>query len=123
MSPNTTATHSPQLDEQILLQMATEAGGIDELKNLVPLFLQETELLKTSLPQAVAKQDVAKMQIESHTLKSISATFGALYLSHLARDMEMYCRENNYAEAARLLEQILQNISKTQSLLIQKIQF
>ncbi len=123
MSKDSNPKDRTLLDEQILFKMATEAGGIEELKNLVPLFLQETELMKAALQQAVLTQDLAKMLIQSHTLKSTSATFGALYLSDLARDMEMYCRQNHYTEAAQLLDPILHNISATQSLLIRKIQF
>jgi signal transduction histidine kinase/DNA-binding response OmpR family regulator/HPt (histidine-containing phosphotransfer) domain-containing protein len=56
---------------------------------LIELYLSDTPPLLESLQQACDARDAAVVRRTAHTLKSSSASFGALRLSSLCRDVEM----------------------------------
>lgn len=76
------------IDRTMLTHLEEEIGGPDVLAELVSTFLQETPRLLDDLDRAAATRDAALIERLAHTLKSTSATFGAVRLSRLARETE-----------------------------------
>ena len=48
-----------------------------------------------------------QLQREAHTLKSSAATFGAIELHRIARDVEAACRNNEPASARDMLTELI----------------
>jgi HPt (histidine-containing phosphotransfer) domain-containing protein len=69
----------------------------------------ETSLnrLLPQLAQARDAADASAVRLVAHTLKSSSATVGALELSRLCAEVEVQAREMRLAEAAGGIEQML----------------
>jgi HPt (histidine-containing phosphotransfer) domain-containing protein len=65
----------------------------DTLEALIQDFLTATPQLVAEAERAAAKGDVASCGRAVHTLKSTSATFGALDLSAAVRDLESQVRQ------------------------------
>jgi len=76
------------------------------LPDLISSFCLDAPQLIQSAGQALAQGHVEEVARFAHTLKSSSATFGALALSDLARQLERLAREGTLAGAGDLLEQI-----------------
>ena len=68
--------------------------GADFVKELTDTFIAETTELVAQLQQALAASDVATFVRTAHSIKSASASLGALLLSQLARELEMEGKAN-----------------------------
>lgn len=64
----------------------------DVLQGLIHDFLAATPELVSEAERAAARGDLATCSRAVHTLKSTSATFGAVDLSAAVRDLESQCR-------------------------------
>ena len=63
--------------------------------------------LLQSIREAVARNDAAALRRAAHTLKSSSASLGALVLAALCKDLEAMGRTDRIAEAATVLPALL----------------
>jgi HPt (histidine-containing phosphotransfer) domain-containing protein len=78
-------------------------AGADFLPELIATFLDDAPQLIRQLHDALDANDAESFRRAAHSLKSNAATFGALELSGLARELEMIGRENKLGEGrARL---------------------
>ncbi|HEY3340843.1 MAG TPA: Hpt domain-containing protein, partial [Anaerolineae bacterium] len=71
----------------------------DETGEVVSIFLENGAKLLEEMQQALLKQDPNAMEHAAHTLKSSSATFGALRLSALCKELELLGRQKQLAGA------------------------
>jgi HPt (histidine-containing phosphotransfer) domain-containing protein len=84
---------SPAVDEGVLCALLDDMGGDAEVvKELVQSYLEEAPRLLAEARQALADGDTATVQRAAHTLKSTSATFGALALAESSRVLEQAAR-------------------------------
>ena len=60
----------------------------DLFSQLVETYLESAGTLCGTLPDAAARGDAAKARAAAHDIKSMSAMFGAMELSELARELE-----------------------------------
>ncbi|MEM9448900.1 MAG: response regulator [Cyanobacteria bacterium P01_E01_bin.6] len=92
-----------------LLQSTLEAMGPDPqecLSILLEIFLEETPTLIQSMQSAVAHHDADKMSFAAHTLKSSSASLGAIKLSERCQTLESMGQEGNLAQSEKIVEQV-----------------
>jgi HPt (histidine-containing phosphotransfer) domain-containing protein len=70
------------------------------LAEMIDCYLEDAPKLISAIAQAVAQGDATQLRHASHTLKSSSATLGAMTLSHLCKKLEVMSRAGNteYAE-------------------------
>jgi HPt (histidine-containing phosphotransfer) domain-containing protein len=81
---------APILDERILLELrATTGDDVGFVRELVETYLGDTPSQLDAMTAAVEADDAAALVRPAHTLKSSSATVGAMRLSSLARELEM----------------------------------
>lgn len=93
------------VDEGTLRQLIDDMGGdMEVVRELMQSFLEEAPKLIAEGRQAAAASDAATLQRALHTLKSTSATFGALPLSAAAKAIEQAARAGAIASAAQLDE-------------------
>ena len=78
------------LDETVLTELTESTGGdIGFVRELVQTFLADTPPQLDAMTAAVEADDADALVRPSHTLKSSSATVGAMRLSSVARELEM----------------------------------
>ncbi len=79
----------PILDQAVIAELRDSIGGDDAfLAELVETYLTEGAELLEGLTAAAAAGDPAAIVRPAHTLKSTSATLGAMRLSSISRGIE-----------------------------------
>lgn len=92
----------PPLDE---IRELTD-GSHELFAQLLQNYLLNTDLLVAQLPAATVHQDAATARAAAHDIKSMSAMFGAMELSDLARDLEQMCMGQDLSGMADLTPRI-----------------
>ena len=87
--------------EQLRLTLGKQAGRM--LPDLIEQFYRDADRLLGQAHQALDQGRVEDLRIASHSLKSTSATFGAMALSAVAREMESLARQGNLEGVAEQL--------------------
>jgi HPt (histidine-containing phosphotransfer) domain-containing protein len=72
-----------------------ESTGADYIGELIDAFLDDAPELFLQLKSALANKDTESFRRAAHSMKSNAATFGAMELSMLAKELEAKGRENN----------------------------
>jgi HPt (histidine-containing phosphotransfer) domain-containing protein len=92
----------PIADEAVLSEVMAATGGDAEfVRELVETYLADTPAQLEAMTTAVEADDAAALVRPAHTLKSSSATVGAMRLSSVARELEMAGRSGTLEPTAR----------------------
>jgi HPt (histidine-containing phosphotransfer) domain-containing protein len=84
-----TADDAPVLDTGVIAELRAATGDDDEfIAELIESYLAEGQANVDSLSAAAGGNDLAVFARAAHTLKSTSATVGAMRLSELCRGLE-----------------------------------
>lgn len=86
------------LDRKPLDEFRSQLG--EDFAMLVDTFLESTPLLLNEISSALAAGDTAALHRHAHSLKSSAATYGAMYLSAMARALEQDAAVSELANAA-----------------------
>jgi two-component system, sensor histidine kinase and response regulator len=90
------------VDERVLAElMASTGDDIAFVRELVETYLADTPTQLEAMTAAVDADDADALVRPAHTLKSSSATVGAMRLSAVARELEMAGRSGGLDAAAR----------------------
>ena len=82
------------LDRAVVDELRTATGGDDEfVLDLVATYVEEARANLDGLEAAARANDPAAMVRPAHTLKSSSASIGAMRLASICRDIETAGRE------------------------------
>jgi HPt (histidine-containing phosphotransfer) domain-containing protein len=97
--------------EQAIIDMPTydqlkDLMGADFILDLIDTFTSETQGLIEQLGQALADGKAASFGRLAHSIKSSSASIGALDFSQQARELEMIGKSNNLVGAGDKLEKL-----------------
>ncbi|NJO53097.1 MAG: Hpt domain-containing protein [Leptolyngbyaceae cyanobacterium RM2_2_4] len=91
--------------DDMALQALCDEADTDILIELINCYLKETPKLLKTIQGTVVKQDAIALRHASHTLKSSSATLGAIHLPKLCAELEKLAGQG---EIANLEPQIAQ---------------
>jgi HPt (histidine-containing phosphotransfer) domain-containing protein len=92
----------PTLDEGVLTELTeSTAGDIGFVRELVETYLADTPAQLEAMTSAVEADDADALVRPAHTLKSSSATVGAMRLSSVARELEMAGRAGTLEASVR----------------------
>ena len=80
--------------------------GAEVVAELISIFLEDTPNLLADLQQAVAQEDAKALNQAAHTFKSNSATFGAITLSDMCKELEAMGRAGTIKGAAEKVAQV-----------------
>jgi CheY-like chemotaxis protein/HPt (histidine-containing phosphotransfer) domain-containing protein len=96
---------STPLDRAALAQLRITMGDgfIDEL---LPTFMEDSRELVRTMRRALGDKDVDAFRRAAHSLKSNAASFGAMTLSTMARDLEALAKSGSLDGAAPRLERL-----------------
>lgn len=72
-----------------------ESTGEDFIGELVDAFLDDAPVLIAQMRSALVDKNAESFRRAAHSMKSNAATFGAMELSALAKELENLARENN----------------------------
>ena len=79
-----------------------ESTGADYIGELIDAFLDDAPNLFSQMKDALANKDAESFRRAAHSMKSNAATFGAMELSLLAKELESLARENDLEIGNRL---------------------
>ena len=88
----------PVIDQNTISELKATVGD-DFVVELIDTYLEETPRLITELEQFLAKQDAVAFGRTAHSIKSSSASLGALSFAALARELEMMGKSGELAGA------------------------
>ncbi|HEX3265811.1 MAG TPA: Hpt domain-containing protein [Candidatus Limnocylindrales bacterium] len=84
----------PVLDQAVVDELRESVGGDDEfVRDLVATYVEEVGPHLGAMADAAASGDAGAIVRPAHTLKSTSASIGAMRLSAICRDLEAGGRE------------------------------
>lgn len=98
----------PALDPEALAQFRATVGenSPEMMAELINIYLEDTPERLTKLRQVMAENKPLELERVAHSLKSNSATFGALRLAGLCKELEIIGRTGALVGAAEQLNQI-----------------
>ncbi len=110
---------APILEPAALQRLKSNLGKQADamLPGLIDNFIKEVPKLLADARRTLDQGETAELRRAAHTIKSTSATFGALALSHRARELEYQAKEGNLHDAADLLNTIQREFEKVQGAL------
>jgi HPt (histidine-containing phosphotransfer) domain-containing protein len=91
---------SEAIIDQATFDNLTQLVGDDFIGELVATFFEETPGLLAEMSQASDDGDAEAFRRAAHSMKSNSASFGAMQLASLARELEFMGRDGLLDEAA-----------------------
>lgn len=103
-----TSPPSAAIDPKVLESFRDMVGENADivLAEMIECYLDDAPKLVRAIAQAVHQKDAQKLRQASHTLKSSSATIGAIALSHLCQQMEVMSRIGNIEYALNNLPEL-----------------
>lgn len=91
----------PVLDDAVVDELRESVGGDEDfVRELVATYVEEAGPLVDGVVGAGAAGDAAAIVRPAHTLKSTSASIGAMRLSAICRDIELAGREGRIGDVA-----------------------
>jgi CheY-like chemotaxis protein/HPt (histidine-containing phosphotransfer) domain-containing protein len=107
------------IDSSAIEELRTIVGedGADVIIELIGTFLDDTPNRLVDLRQAVDQGDAELIRRTAHTLKSNSATFGALHLASICKELEVRGRSGIIEGAAERATQIELEYEKVKAVL------
>ena len=91
---------APVLNNDLLDQYRQRKSGL--LKRLIEAFLEEGPDLFQHVRSNVEKQDLERVRMNAHTLKSGSQNLGATRLAEICQEMEVAALNNDRSEVESL---------------------
>ena len=101
-APDTTPPAEPDFDPAVLAELEAEADA-DFVRELVTTFVEESRDLIVQIADAGRDHDATGMRRLAHSLKSSSASVGAVALAARARNIEALARDDDLDAAAPLV--------------------
>lgn len=113
----------PSFDLQVLKDLRALVGEDADMivGELIDCFLQDTAELLKKMAIAIAQANLAEIKTAAHSLKSSSASVGAMSLSALARDLEAIASQGNVNQAATKLTQLTTAFEQVRPFLTREI--
>jgi HPt (histidine-containing phosphotransfer) domain-containing protein len=94
----------PILDVAVLTELLESTGDdVEFVRDLLDTYLAETPEHMAAIRQALEADDAAALVRPAHTLKSSSATLGAMRLSAIGRDLEVAGRSGSLEADGRAM--------------------
>ena len=112
------------LDSQAILELQEMIGEEDfseVFADLIETYLSDSPNLIEALITGANQKDISTVRINAHSLKSSSATLGATEFAQLCKQIELYCNQDELAQATSLIPQLQEQYQQVESLLKNKL--
>ena len=95
------------IDENVIAVLkASLSDDGTVVRQLIDLYAKDSPQQLADATAAIEKGDVAALTRAAHSLKSTSASMGAITVSDLARELEQLAKQNNLQQSAILLDRL-----------------
>jgi len=98
--------------ERDRIEQLTSELDVDTVFMILENFLKECQERLTDMKTAALSKDFETLAREAHSMKSSSASFGAMQLSELGLKMEQAFRQGQNAEGIKLMDDHLEDVTK-----------
>jgi histidine phosphotransfer protein HptB len=106
------------LDRSAIENLLASVGGDREFLNeLIDTYFDDTPALFSQMEAALAGGDAPTFQRAAHSLKSNSASFGAMALSGIAKQLESMGKAGDLSAVRGLLDQAASEYERVQTAL------
>lgn len=96
----------PTITKQILDELVATTDS-EFVKELIVAYLDDSPTLINDMKTALEGNDAATFRRAAHTLKSSSASLGAIGLSEISKELEMIGKSENINQADGKLDQLI----------------
>ncbi|NEO28476.1 MAG: response regulator [Kamptonema sp. SIO4C4] len=123
--PQTQETANPPVLDTATFDELKMMAGEDApvlILDLIDSYLEDSPTFLQGIETAIAQEDAAQLKYMAHTLKSSSASLGALTLTDLCLKLEKMGRQETTEGAADILEQVKQEYQRVQAAMDQERQ-
>lgn len=113
-----------RLDDKALSELKEMIGEEDfpeVFADLVQTYLNDSPTLMQGLITGAQEKSLKQIKINAHSLKSSSATLGAVEFSQLCQQIELSCIQENLDEACSLIPQLENEYQKIELLLNEEL--
>lgn len=87
------------------IAVLSEAMG-DDFQDLVKTYIEDTDSILATLPSCVTSKNYSEVTRLAHSLKSSSASFGAMQVSALAKELEDNGASENLSSADQQISRL-----------------
>ena len=95
------------IDEKVIAVLkASLSDDGTVIRQLIDLYAKDSPQLLADAVAAHRQGELALLTRAAHSLKSTSASMGAITVSDLARDLEQSAKQGDFAQSAALLERL-----------------
>ncbi len=106
------------IDRAAVRNLLDSVGGdLAFFSELLDAYFLDAPRLLSEMRQAISDNRPPQLQLSAHSLKSASATFGAMHLSALCRELEFMGRANTVQGAGELAPQVEAEYAQVQAAL------
>jgi HPt (histidine-containing phosphotransfer) domain-containing protein len=102
------------IDKDVFDELVNMVGA-DFIGELIDTFLEESPQLISTLTESLASADTDGFRRAAHSLKSNSATFGAMKLSEIAKELELMAKNNQIDQAGSKIDQLVSQHTPVES--------
>ncbi|MDC0662285.1 response regulator [Marinobacter sp. SS21] len=102
----------PLMDPSALQRLRAETS-VSVVARMTEVFVVELKRRHKSLLEAMEAEDCHRVEDEAHTMKSNAATFGAVCLANLAREIEKSCKRMDRDRVCELLPELEEVLTQT----------
>ncbi|MDJ0556461.1 MAG: response regulator [Microcoleaceae cyanobacterium MO_207.B10] len=111
------------IDKVVLDELKEMAGGDTEvIIEVINCYLEESVQLFDAMSQGITEGNAKTLRYSAHSLKSSSASVGAIFLSQLSQELEDIGRKNTIEGAESLFSQVKAEYEKVKVALKEKLQ-
>jgi HPt (histidine-containing phosphotransfer) domain-containing protein len=101
------------IDKLVLQNLANDLGS-EVLDSLISVYVEDSLNTVEKLQQALKSDDYDLIALEVHTLKSVSATYGAHQALLLSKKIDAYCKQKEPLSTFKQeLEQLISVLNDT----------
>ena len=102
---------------QATLNELIQSTDYDFVKDLIDTYLEDTPKMFGEMQQALSAHNPEAFRRAAHSLKSNSASFGAMHLSAQAKELEMLGKAGNLAEVGNRLASLAAEFDRVKEVL------
>ena len=113
-----------RLDDKAILELQEMIGEEDfpeVFSDLIETYLNDSPNLIDNLIIGAQEKSLKQIQINAHSLKSTSATLGAIEFSEVCRQIEVFCIEEKLHEACSLIPTLKEEYQQVEFLLNEQL--
>ncbi|BAQ65152.1 response regulator [Geminocystis sp. NIES-3709] len=113
-----------QLDVRVIAELREMIGEEDfeeVFSELINAYLEDSPKLIQGLINALENKNLSEIKINAHTLKSSSASLGAMKLADLSKEVELSIIKGDLTNSSRLISQIMSEYEQVENLMRQEL--